>query len=257
MCSVRCNTKSHFMDTAYILNSCEILSKDIHKDLGVMISSELTFEAHYNYIVSRAYQTLGLLRRTFSSKTNVKEKRLLYIAVVRSQFIYCSPVWRPYLLKDINFLKCVQRCATKYMLNDFRSDYKSKLIALSLLPLMYIFELSGIMFCVRSLKSPTKNFNISEFIHFSKCGTRSTAMKMSHSHFFKNFVRYSFFNRIPRLWNSLPPIHLKQSSESIKRHLHKFLYDHFLVNFNSNHTCSFHFLCPCAKCSFIPQPPHF
>ena len=45
VCSVRCNTKSHFMDTAYILNSCEILSKDIHKDLGVMISSDLTFEA--------------------------------------------------------------------------------------------------------------------------------------------------------------------------------------------------------------------
>ena len=61
VCSVRCNTKNHFMDTAYILNSCEILSKDIHKDLGVMISSDLTFEAHYNYIVSRAYQTLGLL----------------------------------------------------------------------------------------------------------------------------------------------------------------------------------------------------
>ena len=92
---MRCSTKSHFIDTAYILNSCEILSKDIHKDLGVMISSDLTFEAHYNYIVSRAYQTPGLLQRTFSSRTNVKEKQLLYIALVRSQFIYCSPVWRP------------------------------------------------------------------------------------------------------------------------------------------------------------------
>ena len=91
----------------------------------------------------------------------------IIIALLWSQFIYCSPVWRPYLLKDINFLKCVQRCATKYMLNDFRSDYKSRLIALGLLPLMYIFELSDIMFCVRSLKSPTKNFNISEFIHFT------------------------------------------------------------------------------------------
>ena len=55
-----------------------------------MISSDLTFEAHYKYIVSRAYQTLGLLRRMFSPRTNVKEKRLLYN--------YCSGTIAVYLL---------------------------------------------------------------------------------------------------------------------------------------------------------------
>ena len=133
---MRCSTKSHFMDTAYILNSCEILSKNIHKDLGVMISSDLTFEAHYNYTVSRTYQTLGLLRRTFSPRTNVKEKRLLYNHCSVMISVYLLLTCMETLLID-NFLKCVQRCATKYMLNDFRSDYKSRLIALGLLPLMY------------------------------------------------------------------------------------------------------------------------
>lgn len=114
----------------------------------------------------------------------MSEKRLLllYISLVRSQLMYSSPVWRPHLLKDIYFLKGVQRRATKYLLNDYKSDYKSRLIALDLLPLMYVFELNDIMFCVKNLISPIRNFDITEFVHFSKGCTRSSAAtRMCHS----------------------------------------------------------------------------
>ena len=87
----------------------------------------LAFGAHYQHIISRAYRVLGLLRRTFSSNTNLREKKRLYVSLVRSQLVYCSPFWRPYLLKDISQLETVQRRATKFILNDFRSDYKSRL----------------------------------------------------------------------------------------------------------------------------------
>ena len=84
----------------------------------------------------------------------LREKRLLYISLVHSQVFYCSVIWRPHLLKDIILLENVQRRTTKYILNDYRSDYKSRLIALGLLPLMYIFELNDILFCIKNLKSP-------------------------------------------------------------------------------------------------------
>ena len=48
----------------------------------------------------------------------------------------------------------VQRRATKYILNDFTSDYKDRLISLELLPLMMFYELLDIMFFVKSLKAP-------------------------------------------------------------------------------------------------------
>ena len=50
-------------------------------------------------------------------------------------------VWRPHLMKDILNLERIQRRATKYVLNDYTSCYKDRLINLRLLPLMYIFEL--------------------------------------------------------------------------------------------------------------------
>ena len=44
---------------------------------------------------------------------------------------------------------------TKYILNDFTSCYKTRLLKLNLLPLMYMFELQDLLFTIKSIKSPT------------------------------------------------------------------------------------------------------
>ena len=93
--------------------------------------------------------------------------------MVRSHLIYCSPVWCPRLIKDIQLLERVQRRATKYILNDFTSDYRDRLISLELLPLMMFYELLDIMFFVKSFKTPNDCFNISNYLKFSACSTRS------------------------------------------------------------------------------------
>ena len=58
--------------------------------------------------------------------------------------------------KDIVKLERNQRRATKYILNDFISDYKSRLSSLDFLPLMYEFELCDMLFCIRCLRSPAQ-----------------------------------------------------------------------------------------------------
>lgn len=255
---LRCCRKGVQVNSTYSLSNESIQVRDTHKDLGVMISSDLTFTTHLDYIVGRAYRVLGLLRRTFRMSANVNEKRLLYISLVRSQLMYCSSIWHPYLVKEIVRLERVQRRATKYILNDYRSDYKSRLVSLNLLPLMYILELNDVMFCVKSLQSPTRDFNIRDFITFSSGGTRSsTAMKMAHTRSISNSSRHFYFNRIARLWNSLPPFDLQSSPITIKDHLYVFLWEHFRANFDSNNACTNHFICPCSKCSFYAHPPCF
>ena len=74
----------------------------------------------------------------------------LYTALVRSQLTYCTPIRCPYLVQDINKLEQVQHRATKFILNDYLSDHRSRLLHLNLLPLMYIFECFDIMFLVKS-----------------------------------------------------------------------------------------------------------
>ena len=70
-------------------------------------------------------------------------------------------------------LERIQRRATKYILSDYTSSYKSRLQQLNILPLMFVFELQDLMFLIKSLKSPTDNFNINNYITFASGTTRS------------------------------------------------------------------------------------
>ena len=152
------------------------------------------------------------------------------------------------LLKDILALERVQRRAIKYITGDFTSDYKSRLITLNILPFMYFLELSDIMFFVNSVKYPSSNFNILDFVSFSSASTRSSTFnKLCHTKS-SNMLSNFHFNRLPRLWNSLPPIDLTLSSSTIKSKIIQFFWSHFHEHFQSDNPCTFHFFCPCAKC---------
>ena len=77
-------------------------------DLGIILSSNLSWEPHLQHILSKAYKMLGLLRRTFSTTIPVNSKKQLYISLIRSQFMYCSVLWKPYLIKHIQQIECIQ-----------------------------------------------------------------------------------------------------------------------------------------------------
>ena len=104
---------------------------------------------------------LGTLRRIFSYSIAVSAKRSLYLSLVRSQLQY---LWHPYLLADIKRFESVQRRATKFVVNNSSMDYRERLIHLHLLPLMMEFEISDILFLVKSMKYPSNHFDIYSFI---------------------------------------------------------------------------------------------
>ena len=113
-CAVlQCMTgKTPPVNSEFELNGVVVKTSEIYKDPGVFFTADLSFPAHYNYITSRAYRMLRLIRQTFSTKRNIQEKKSLYISVVHSQLLYCSVLWRPKLLKDIEILEWVQRQST-------------------------------------------------------------------------------------------------------------------------------------------------
>ena len=88
--------------TSYFIDDTIIKTSSTHHDLGVILSTDLSWKNHYNHISAKAYRTLGLLRRTFSHSVDIPTKKALYLALVRSQLLYCSPLWHPYLICDIS-----------------------------------------------------------------------------------------------------------------------------------------------------------
>ena len=63
---------------------------DSHKDLGLVLSEDLSWSKHYNFIIARAYKVLDLIRHTFSSSHCPNTVLKLYISLIRSQLFYCT-----------------------------------------------------------------------------------------------------------------------------------------------------------------------
>ena len=179
---------------SYSVNNIIISTAGSQKDLGVIMSSDMQWRSHYLFIIPRAYRMLGLIRRVFSSSTDVYTKRCLYLSLVRSKLLYCSPVWRPQYLADIRSLETVQRRASKFIISNYAMDYRDRLISLEMLPLMMEYEIADIIFLIKSLKNPSSHFNILDFITFNISSTRSSSyLKLRHSVCKSNIQGHFYF----------------------------------------------------------------
>ena len=108
------------------------------------------------------------------------------------------------------------------------------------------------------LNTPTESFNINSYISFNTNSTRSGShLKLCHPRTLSTTHYHFYFNQIVRLWNHMPVIDLSLPSHVIKRKLTKYLWNHFTLNFNSDQFCTYHYLCPCYRCSRQPISSNF
>ena len=212
------------LPSSYCINGQSIDIKESCRDLGVIITFNLSWSDHVTYVVSKAYKLLGLIRRSFQSAPT-SLRRGLYLTLVRSQLSYYCQIWRRDLLKDIKLLESVQRRAIMWILIDYCMEYKSRLQSIHLLPIMMQLEVYDSFFFLKSLSSPSDAFNILNYVTFdlSSC-TRSSQSGLKH-----NFSRttpscHFYFSRLPHLWNSLTSLDLPalttfQAVNSLNRQL--------------------------------------
>ena len=80
----------------YYLGGIKLDPVDVEKDLGVLVSHNLSWNNHDDLISSKAQKMLNVLYRTCRDINDISTKKLLYIALVRSRLEYASVVWSPY-----------------------------------------------------------------------------------------------------------------------------------------------------------------
>ena len=146
-------------------------------------------------------------------------------------------LWKPHFIKHIQQLEQVKWRATKYILNDFTSDYQSRLIQTQLLPFTYILHLNDVMFFIKNLNCHD-GFNVNNHIKFVTGNTHSALSNKLQQTRSTNIISKNFyFIRLPRIWNTLPIIDLNDHPTRIKNKLTEYLWKHFLRNFNPAITC--------------------
>ena len=105
--SIKKRVVLHFKANSQIIPSME-QNLQVLQNTGIIFSNNLSWVDHIESIVANAYKSCGLLRWTFKHTFSIQVKRTLYLTLVRSKLLYCSPLWRSYLLKEILLLERVQ-----------------------------------------------------------------------------------------------------------------------------------------------------
>lgn len=96
----------------YLSPSGQIIDCELTvKDLGVMISSNLSVDEQVDSVVSAAKKRMGWVLRTFCNRTE-NVMMVLYKALILPLLEYCCQVWSPSVLGSIRKLEGLQRTFT-------------------------------------------------------------------------------------------------------------------------------------------------
>lgn len=172
-------------------------------DLGVMVDSELKFSPHICTMVRKAHTRSRLLLKCFISRdkpTLVKAFMTYVLPIVE----YCSTVWSPHLIKDIEMVEAVQRRFTKRLPGLWNVPYLERLKSLGLerldirrlkIDLIMTYKILFGLTCLRS----------EQFFQLGPVRTtRGHQYKLFMPNITSDIRKYFFCSRVLQAWNDLP-----------------------------------------------------
>ena len=118
---MRISKKTDNSEPQYFLCGNQLKSVSNVKDLGIHITSNLSWSLQANKCANKANNVLGFISRTVGPQNSELFSKL-YKNLVRPILEYCSPVWCPCLKKDSTILEKLQRRASKYALGNIGRD---------------------------------------------------------------------------------------------------------------------------------------
>ena len=204
-CNVMCvgNLNCNFN---FNINTNILTVVDKVKDLGIIVDSHLTFDAHINNIVSRAFIRANLIHKCFMSR-NVDNLKRAFIVYVRPLLEYGSCVWSPHHVGKIKQVESVQRRFTKRLLGFAVLDYRSRLQKLNIESLEMRRLRQDLVYTYKILfgltdQSSTDFFTLTNSVH--SAFTRGHRYKLFPTYNRVDLHKYFFSNRVIKSWNSLP-----------------------------------------------------
>lgn len=250
--NLRISRKRNSPSRNYSLNGFSLEVVKAEKDLGVLISSDMTWKDHIIMVVAKANKMLGFLKRNCAGLVNREALLRLYHSLVRSHVCFCSQVWAPQSTVNTLFLvEGIQRRASRFIVGKGSDlSYRDRLIKLRLLPLNYWLEYLDLVFFYKCLNSMVDfTFEFDHYFSFVQGRTR----RANAAHCVKtNYARTSlfrdyFFNRITIIWNGIPEdIKVATTLCSFKRQLKSFYFKRLYNVFDGDNVRSFKIICP--KC---------
>ena len=177
-----------------------------HTYLGITVSSDLKWHKHISNICLKATRTLNFLRRRWRNTycCSQEAKNLAYLSLIRPHLEYAAAVWDPYMAKDIQQLKRVQRRAARILKKDYRytTPVTGLLDKLGWLPLFKRHKHSRLTVFHKGLNNLSA-FSLDHLSVSSRHTRASNKNKFVSLPVHTDVFKYSLFPRTITDWNSL------------------------------------------------------
>ena len=195
------------------------------KDLGVIVSSDLSWSPHASDLSSRARAMAAWVLSAFKTRDRTT-MITLYKSLVRSHVEYCCPLWNPSKVSDIQQIESVQRTFTSRISGIQHLDYWGRLKSLKLMSLQRRRERYIMLHMWKILHGLSPNDLNIKFSDPSRFGIKAHVPSLMRSSSQRNQSLYdnSFAVIGPRLWNILPNhLHHMADLKQFKHALTEFL----------------------------------
>jgi hypothetical protein len=247
--------RQHVSVFDYVLGNTILEHVNVLRDLGVLVTSNLSWSDHIINIKAKAMRNLGFIKRTLGYKSPLQARKLLYLSLVRSHLLYCSQIWSPLMRRDVLSMESVQRSASKYLTNYQDISYVERLKILGLIPLSYLRDLHTLLLFFNILHNRLDIDTDRYFI--SKNAQPPALLRPYRRHLFRTEKGRQFFtNRVLLLWDAIP-VHIKlilptNDKKSgilpFKKALLKWYSNKLSHDFNIYNICTWFTKCTCVNC---------
>ena len=194
---------SHF---TYTITNQPITQVESHPYLGITIDSKLSWSKHIHTTTSQCARTLGLLKRTLHPATP-KVKETAYNLLIRPKLEYAIVAWNTYKQNNIDILEKIQRSAARFTLNDHRRKTSTtELINKLGWETLETRRIQHQLTFFYKIKQNLINIKLPQHIITPcSCTRNSNTNKYIQIHARINTYAHSFYPRVIRAWNTLPP----------------------------------------------------
>ena len=221
--------------SSFTLDGTEVTITPKAKNLGVVIDSTLTMEAHINSVIKVMNYELHRISR-IKPYLSVQSVKQLVSTLVLSRLDYCNSLLIGLPECRIKRLQKVQNNAARLVLGGcFSSHSRDMLIELHWLPVIARIQYKIAMLCYKALNCNSSPLYLTEMLQVY---TPARALRSQGSMLLdvprtrlKTYGDRAFVRAGPTVWNSLPDdLRCSSSVDTFKKNLKTFLFHKYLLN---------------------------
>ena len=186
-------------DNPIFISGCPVESVSSFKLLGVLLSDDLTWSSHVDYVLKKANSRLYALRLLKRAGLSPIDLTSTYSSFIRSRIEYASPAWSALPISLSNLLESIQKRALRIIFPYLSYDDALTISGLAILSSRRENSCKKFMVSLRANRSPCNPLTdiikerLLDCVHVYNLRVTSSNFVSANTERFRNFITVKYY----------------------------------------------------------------